>query len=145
MPAPQNGTAGTLVPPTVPEEAKDADKAEPGEVEKTKAAERQTRTGKYGSQEVKAYHTEPDENAPASGDGAGQGAEEEKKKSWIAIKLVDSDGEPVPGEPYKITLPDGSVATGSTNAQGEAKVTGFDPGQCKVEFPKLDKTVVKAK
>jgi type VI secretion system secreted protein VgrG len=140
MPSPKSGTPGSLIKPTAPEQAKDADDADPGVVEKTKEAQRETRTGKYGSQQVKSYHTE----AAAAGAAAGPG-EEEKKKSWIALKLVDSEGEPVPGEPYKVTLPDGSVATGSTDSKGEAKVSGFDPGQCKVEWPQMDKTVVSAK
>jgi type VI secretion system secreted protein VgrG len=145
MPSPKSGTACNLVPPTAPEVAKDADSADPGEVEKTKAAERTSKTGKYGQQQVDKYHKPNDTSAASSGEGGGQNDEEQKKKSWIAIKLKDSDGEPVPGEPYKVTLPDGSVATGSTDANGEARVTGFDPGQCKVEWTKLDKSVVSAK
>jgi type VI secretion system secreted protein VgrG len=145
MPSPKSGTPCTLVPPTAPEVAKDADNADPGEVEKAKAAERQSKTGKYGKQQVDKYHKPNDTSAASSAGGGGQNQEEQKKKSWIAIKLKDTDGDPVPGEPYKVTLPDGSVATGSTDANGEAKITGFDPGSCKVEWPNLDKTVVSSK
>ncbi len=39
-----------------------------------------------------------------------------------------------------ITLPDGStVATGTTDEKGRARVEGIDPGTCKVTFPELDK------
>jgi hypothetical protein len=51
----------------------------------------------------------------------------------------------VAGETYEVTLPDGKVARGSTDSQGKAKVQGFEPGQCKIVFPLLDKTVVAPK
>ncbi|MDX2150495.1 MAG: type VI secretion system tip protein TssI/VgrG [Bryobacteraceae bacterium] len=58
---------------------------------------------------------------------------------FIEIKLVDEDGNPVPGEAYKITLPDGTtVADGTLDEQGYAKVSNIDPGTCKVSFPNLD-------
>jgi type VI secretion system secreted protein VgrG len=62
------------------------------------------------------------------------------KKHWIEIELVDEDGNPVPGEPYRITLPDGStVADGTLNEKGWARVDHIDPGTCQVTFPNLDK------
>ena len=40
----------------------------------------------------------------------------------------------------KITLPDGStVASGTTDEKGRARVDGIDPGTCKVTFPELDR------
>jgi len=61
------------------------------------------------------------------------------KKSWIAIKLVDQDGEPVPGEEYRITLPDGSTVEGDLDKGGFARVNGIDPGTCQVSFPTIDR------
>ena len=61
-----------------------------------------------------------------------------KKKSWIAIKLVDEDGKPVPGEEYRIVLPDGTTVEGDLNKRGFACVRGIDPGTCQVTFPNLD-------
>jgi type VI secretion system secreted protein VgrG len=62
------------------------------------------------------------------------------KKSWIEIELVDEDGKPVPGEAYKVTLPDGeTVATGTLDEKGFARIEGIDPGTCKITFPNLDK------
>jgi len=61
------------------------------------------------------------------------------KPTWIEIELVDEDGAPVPGEKYEITLPDGSVKTGTLDAVGIARVERIDPGSCKVTFPNLDK------
>jgi type VI secretion system secreted protein VgrG len=59
---------------------------------------------------------------------------------------VDENGKPVPGEEYKVTLPDGStVASGTLDAKGKARVEGIDPGSCKVTFPNLDKDSWKSK
>lgn len=63
----------------------------------------------------------------------------EKKKSWIAIKLVDEDNKCVPGEAYRITLPDGTKIEGDLDKKGFARIKGIDPGTCQVTFPKLDK------
>ncbi|MDI6755540.1 MAG: type VI secretion system tip protein TssI/VgrG [Thermodesulfobacteriota bacterium] len=64
---------------------------------------------------------------------------DESKKSWIEIELVDEDGNPVPGETYLITTPDGAVAQGTLDEKGLARVEGMDPGTCKITFPALDK------
>ena len=61
------------------------------------------------------------------------------KKSWVEIALVDEQGTPVPGEGYRIGLPDGSTVDGSLDAKGQARVEGIDPGTCKITFPNLDK------
>lgn len=61
------------------------------------------------------------------------------KNSFVEIELVDEDGKPVPGERYQITLPNGRVATGTLDGKGKGRVEGFDPGTCKVTFPRLDK------
>jgi type VI secretion system secreted protein VgrG len=61
------------------------------------------------------------------------------KKHWIEIKLVDEQGNPVGGEQYRITLPDGkTLAEGRLNQKGIAKVSNIDPGNCKITFPNLD-------
>lgn len=110
------GVPGTIVPPLQPAEADPADDAKPGTkmtLEKRSLA-RKERTFKPSK-------------------------EEEEKKNWIKIKLIDEAGKPVAGELYKITLPDGSVTGGSLDEKGEAEVKGIDPGSCKVTFPNLDK------
>jgi type VI secretion system secreted protein VgrG len=130
MPSPKSGKAGSPVTPTDPKEAKEADKANPGEVEKAKAEQRQTKAGKYGSVKTKPFKP---------GDSAGD-KEEKKKKSWIEIELVDEEDKPVPGMAYRITLPDGeTVAEGTLDEKGLARVEGIEPGSCKVTFPTLDK------
>lgn len=57
--------------------------------------------------------------------------------TWIAIELVDEDGEPVPNVPYRIETPDGRVLTGLTNDRGRARQDGIYAGNCKVTFPEL--------
>src|SRR6185369_10323509 len=122
MPSPKSGNAGSAVSPTAPKDPHEADKADPGEVESVKADQRQTQSGKYGSVKLKPHKKDP------------------KKKSWIEIELVDEEGNPVPGEAYRITLPDGeSVAEGTLDDKGFARVDGTDPGTCKITFPNLDK------
>ena len=61
------------------------------------------------------------------------------KTSWVELELVDEAGKPVPGEAYEVELPDGKIATGTTGADGTARISGFDPGTCKIRFPNLDK------
>jgi len=129
MPSPKSGKAGTAVEPADPIEAQDADKADPGEVEQIKAEQRKTQSGKYGSVQVKPY------KPPATKE------EKATKKSWIAIRMVDQEDNPVPGEKYRITLPDGeTVAEGTLDDKGCARIEGLEPGSCKITFPDLDKS-----
>ena len=66
--------------------------------------------------------------------------EEKEKKTWVEVELVDEEGSPVPGERYRVTLPDGkTVAEGTLDQNGLARVEGIDPGSCKITFPNLDK------
>lgn len=127
MPSPKSGTAGKAVEPAEPEKALEADNADPGAVEEIKAEQRQTQSGKYGSTPIKAHNPT-------------EAAEDKKKKSWIEIELVDEEDQPVVGEAYKITLPDGeTVAEGTLDDRGFARVDGIEPGTCKITFPRLDK------
>lgn len=65
------------------------------------------------------------------------------KKHWVEIAMVDKEGNPTPGQAYEIKLPDGTIVTGSLDERGAARVEGIDPGNCKIKFPTLDKTVWK--
>ncbi len=62
-----------------------------------------------------------------------------EKKSWVEIALADEQGKPVPGEPYRITTPDGTEVEGKLDSDGLARVEGIDPGNCKITFPNMDK------
>ncbi len=58
---------------------------------------------------------------------------------WVEIELLDQAGKPVAGEAYRIELPDGSIKEGNLDSQGQARVDGIDPGNCKITFPNIDK------
>ncbi len=67
-------------------------------------------------------------------------------KDWIEIVLLDTLGNPVPGEPSRVILPDGvTAAEGTLDQNGFARIDGIDPGMCKVIFPELDKRSWKPK
>ena len=120
----KSGNAGSPVSPAAPDAAEDADIADPGKMAEIKAEQLEKKEGKYGSEQVKPHN--PTE-------------EEIEEKSWIEIEMVDEEDEPVPGEKYKITLPDDSVAEGTLDGKGFARVEGIDEGTCKITFPELDK------
>jgi type VI secretion system secreted protein VgrG len=119
MPSPKDGTACTLVPPTAPKSALDAANADPGAVDQ--AAAGQSQAGSAGGPPFKPGATDPT-----------------KPKVWVEVVLVDETGQPVPGEAYAVTLPDGSVASGTLDEKGLARIEGFDPGSCTVTFPNMD-------
>ena len=120
------GMAGMLVSPTAPAEADIADNADPGSKEPT--YKQQWRT-KSASEQAAAQAPSHDPTAQ----------ENKQKKGWIEIALADEAGKPVAGEKYRITLPDGAtLAEGTLDEKGKARVEGFDPGSCKVTFPEID-------
>jgi type VI secretion system secreted protein VgrG len=123
---PASGQAGNAVAPAAITAALDADKADPGEVAEIKAEQIQTKKGKYGSTPIKPH--KPPETKE----------EKEQKNSWIEIELVGEDDSPIPGETYRIALPDGSVVEGTLDDKGLARVEGIDPGTCQITFPNLD-------
>lgn len=126
MAACKAGKPGTIVAPAAPTEAHEADNSDPVEVNKAKVSQRELKTGKYGKQEIKTFKPEEAKDS------------EEKEKSWIALKLKDKEsGKGIAGEPYEVKLADGSVATGTLDSQGEAKVDGVDPGNCEITYPNL--------
>ncbi len=145
----KSGTAGTAVSPTAPKEAQDADTADPGQMSQIQAQQKQEQKGRYGtvvpvpfnSRAALADAAASSAPAPLSGPATDAPAAAATPKTWIEIKLVDKDGLPVPGEYYRIKLTDGSVAEGTLDADGHARVDGIDPGSCEVTFPHMDQTV----
>jgi len=63
----------------------------------------------------------------------------QQDRTWIEIQLIGEDGQPRPGERYRILLPDGSASEGTLDGDGLARVDDIDPGTCVVTFPDLDK------
>ncbi|HUE22742.1 MAG TPA: type VI secretion system tip protein TssI/VgrG [Bryobacteraceae bacterium] len=134
-----SGSAGSLVSPISPTDATNASDADPGAVTSVTAGTAATPAGMSlqdippatpGKKSAASDAPTHDPNSP----------DNKTKEHWIEIKLVDDDGNPVPGEPYKITLPDGTtVADGTLDDKGLARVDNIDPGNCQVTFPNLDK------
>ncbi len=60
---------------------------------------------------------------------------------WIEFRLVDQKGAPVPGEPYKVRLPDQSLRTGTTDQDGKVRfecITAGDASICYTGFDKIE-------
>jgi type VI secretion system secreted protein VgrG len=131
--APAVGLSGSIVPPVNAAVAEIADQADPG----SKAESYKTQRAALTSEQLAAL------DAPTHDPNAGENRE---KPHWIEIELVDDRDAPIPGEPYRITLPDGTVvAAGVLDEKGFARVDGLDPGTCTVSFPRLDKDTWKTK
>ncbi len=120
--SPKSGSAGALVSPTAPTEPKDADDAKAGS-------------------EVVPKGNQGDGNGSSSDQPKHKPEENKDKKSWIEVQLVyESNGKPVAGMAYEVTLPDGeTIAGGSTDENGVGRVDHIDPGSCQISFPSLDK------
>ncbi|MBL8239997.1 MAG: type VI secretion system tip protein VgrG [Bryobacterales bacterium] len=61
---------------------------------------------------------------------------------FIEIEVKDEDNLPVPGEYFEVLTPEGTLASGTTDEKGFARVDGIQPGQATVRFPNRDKTVI---
>ena len=55
---------------------------------------------------------------------------------------MDEDNLPVPGEYFEVLTPEGTLASGTLDEKGFARVDGIQPGQATVRFPNRDKTVI---
>jgi hypothetical protein len=62
------------------------------------------------------------------------GATGERRKDWIAIKLVETDGAPTIDEPYLLRLPSGELKVGWTDSTGDLREERVAPGACEVEL-----------
>jgi len=74
------------------------------------------------------------ESVPASHAGPLTPEETPEEPTWIGIRLIDHDGEPVPNENFQVTLDDGTVLAGVTDAQGYTRFDGLQPSSGDVAF-----------
>lgn len=65
------------------------------------------------------------------------GGSDEQEHTWIAFRLLDLHGQPIPDVAYELTLGDGSVEQGSTDGNGEVRHEGIVRGSCTLVFPDL--------
>jgi type VI secretion system secreted protein VgrG len=73
-------------------------------------------------------------------------SQDDAKKAAVEIELLDEDDKPIAGEAYRLILADGTtVAQGTLDDKGCARIEGIDPGTCKVTFPNLDQGAWKKK
>lgn len=143
--SPKPGTSVTLVAPPDPIAAVVAASAAAGQIESLSRSAATTTSSTLSRTTLAAASSA---GAAAAGPAAAPAPAHEPdpaKKSWIAIVLKDEEGTPQGGTRYRITLPDGTIAEGTLDAKGEARVEGFDPGNCKVTFPDLDQKTWKEK
>jgi len=111
--SPGSYAAGSLVPPMAPAAPTAAGTTDPGESVQYKAHTQVTQAGEGGS-----------------------GTESET--TWIEIEMVQEDDAPAVGMRYEVKLSDGSVASGTLDEKGQARIEGIPPGNCELAFPDLD-------
>ncbi len=138
-----SGSPGSLVSPLSPTAAAEAADATPGAVTTVTPGT----PGKPASMPLDQISPAAPSKKSAASDAPTHdpaSPENQSKTSFIEIKLAGQDGSPVAGEPYQVTLADGTtVADGTLDANGFARVDNIDPGSCKVTFPQRDKTTLK--
>lgn len=59
-------------------------------------------------------------------------------KDWVEIVLETPGGEPIGGEQYTVTFPDGTVREGTLDADGRARLEDVPPGPVDVVYPIID-------
>jgi hypothetical protein len=145
-----SGSAGSLVSTLSPTDAAAGSDADPGAATSITASTATTPASMW-----------PDKISPATAGGSSSPSstvagvqspasnarthdpnalENQDKTHWIEIQLVGEDGKGIPGELYRVTLPDGlTVAEGTLDKDGAARVEHIDAGTCQVTFPNQDR------
>jgi len=136
---PAKGTKVTLVTPPKPTEVKESVTAAAGTLEQVAGEVQTAQAGSFSSTTISSSSSSS--GSAAAAPAAEKHQPDKAKKGWIEIVLKDEEGTPQGGARYKITLPDGTIADGTLDDKGKARVDGFESGQCKVAFPDLDEKV----
>ena len=58
--------------------------------------------------------------------------------AWIEIEVLNADGTPAVGTPYKIELPDGKILQGRVDPRGMIRREKVPEGTCKVWLPDVE-------
>ena len=78
---------------------------------------------------------------PAGGAGSSTNktaSEKKPEKTWIEFRLVNQQGDPVPGAKFRVKITDGSEREGVTDSEGSVHIPGIDPGTCEISFLDYD-------
>ena len=59
-------------------------------------------------------------------------------KSWVGLVLLDQDGTPVSGRPYRVVTSGGAVYDGQLDSHGTALLKDLEPGRCQISCPYAD-------
>lgn len=62
-------------------------------------------------------------------------------ETWVGIELVDAEGAPLAGQPYRITTDQGDVFEGVLDGDGKARVAVSQSVTWTVVFPGLDESI----
>lgn len=62
----------------------------------------------------------------------------ENDPHFIEFQLLDEKGDPVPGEPFRVRLPDKSLRTGTLDNEGKVRFEKICAGQANITFTGLD-------
>ncbi len=119
------GSAGSANAPDPPEDPLEALEADPGEAAEVAAKKATRDKGAVSAPSVGTMAQSESEAAP------------EEELGWVAVELKDDLGNPVPGERYRVELPDGAIVEGNLDDKGYAKVAKTKRGDCKIEFPDI--------
>ncbi|MDX2119088.1 MAG: type VI secretion system tip protein TssI/VgrG [Planctomycetota bacterium] len=111
--SPQSAKAPSAAAPQAPTAPKEADKADPGEMEKIKAAQKETKGAKYSAVDPK----------PKKSDDA----KPEERKTWFQFQVWDAAGKPMPDVKVRVKLSDGSSIEKKSNGDGWIKVEDKKP------------------
>jgi hypothetical protein len=83
---------------------------------------------------------QPAQQAPAPAPKpAPQPAAKIAPRSWIEVRFLDQQDEPVPAGRFRIELPDKSVQEGTISSGGLLHLEGIDPGSCRISLLDLEK------
>ncbi len=117
----KSGNTCTAKDPQAPKDPTEAANANPGEVSTTQTRSSSRQTVSLGTSTIA-----PTEDVPPD------------ETHWISIELKDHEGNAMPNEQYRVKLPDGSIVSGYTDAEGKAKVEGLpDGGEAEINFPRI--------